>query len=301
MQKTLVSVCGPTAIGKTTMGIRLAQHFSTSIISADSRQFYKELEIGTAKPDVGELGEATHYFVNNLSIKDDYSVGDFERDVLSKLKELFKIHDTVIMVGGSGLFVRVIAEGLDDFPTIDKTIREKLNLELAEKGIEVLQERLRELDLETYTTMDIHNSQRLVRALEMCIGTGNPFSFYKNIPKPKRPFNVVTVGLNTDRELLYERINHRVDQMIEKGLVEEARQFSDFRSLYALRTVGYSELFDYFDGNSTKEEAIELIKRNTRRFSKRQITWFKKEKGIEWFEPTNFDDILRFIEGRRLS
>lgn len=299
MQKTLIVVGGPTAVGKTALGIRLANHFSTDIISADSRQFYRELAIGTAKPTPEELSQAKHYFVNNLSITDDYSVGDFEREVLQKLDELFQVHDTVIMVGGSGLFVRVIAEGLDDFPEIDKSIRAKLNKELEEKGIGVLQERLKELDPVTYDSMDIQNSQRVVRALEMCVGTGKPFSFFKNKPKPVRPFNIIQIGLNSEREVLYDRINKRVDLMVKNGLVEEAKQNLPFRNTYALRTVGYQELFDYFDQKVTLEEAIELIKRNTRRFSKRQITWFKKEKGIEWFEPTDWDGILNFISSKQ--
>lgn len=299
MQKTLIVVGGPTAVGKTALGIRLANHFSTDIISADSRQFYRELAIGTAKPTPEELSQAKHYFVNNLSITDDYSVGDFEREVLQKLDELFQVHDTVIMVGGSGLFVRVIAEGLDDFPEIDKSIREKLNKELEEKGIGVLQVRLKELDPVTYDSMDIQNSQRVVRALEMCVGTGKPFSFFKNKPKPVRPFNIIQIGLNSEREILYDRINKRVDLMVKNGLVEEAKQNLPFRNTYALRTVGYQELFDYFDEKVTLEEAIELIKRNTRRFSKRQITWFKKEKGIEWFEPTDWDGILNFISSKQ--
>ena len=295
MQKTLIVVGGPTAIGKTALGIQLAQHFSTEIISADSRQFYRELEIGTAKPSAEELGQAKHHFVNNLSIQDDYSVGQFEREVLEKLEELFQTNDVVIMVGGSGLFVRVIAEGLDDFPVIDKSIRENLNQEMKEKGIEVLQERLKKLDIETYNSMDIQNSQRLVRALEMCEGTGKPFSYFKNRKKPERPFNVIQIGLNTEREILYDRISLRVDLMVEKGLVEEAKQFVAYRNSYALRTVGYQELFGYFDGETTEEETIELIKRNTRRFAKRQITWFKKEKGIEWFEANDLEGVLKHI------
>jgi tRNA dimethylallyltransferase len=299
MQKTLIVVGGPTAVGKTALGIRLANHFSTDIISADSRQFYRELAIGTAKPTAEELSQANHLFVNNLSLEDHYSVGEFEREVLIKLDELFKLHDTVIMVGGSGLFVRVIAEGLDEFPEIDKSIREELNEEMKEKGIVVLQERLKALDSETYHSMDIQNSQRLVRALEMCIGTGKPFSFFKNRPKPPRPFSVIQIGLNTEREVLYDRINTRVDLMITQGLVEEARQNLSFRNTYALRTVGYQELFEYFDDKISLEEAIELIKRNTRRFAKRQITWFKKEKGIAWFEPSDWSGILEFITSKK--
>ena len=299
MQKTLIVVGGPTAVGKTALGIRLATHFSTDIISADSRQFYRELEIGTAKPSKEELSKAKHFFINNLSIIDDYSVGDFEREVLEKLNELFKIHDTVIMVGGSGLFVRVISEGLDDFPVIDENIRKQLNSELEEKGIEVLQERLKILDIESYNTMDIHNSQRVVRALEMCIGTGKPFSYFKNKPKPDRPFHVIPIGLNCEREVLYERINQRVDLMFEKGLLEEAKRSLAFRDTYALRTVGYQELFEFFDGEITLEEAVESIKRNTRRFAKRQITWFKKEKGIEWFDPADWSGVLDFIGSRQ--
>lgn len=299
MQKRLIVVGGPTAVGKTAMGIRLAQHFSTEIISADSRQFYKELEIGTAKPTKEELDQAKHHFVNNLSIHDEYSAGDFERETLKKLDELFQNHDTVVMVGGSGLFVRVVCEGLDDFPEVSKEIREELNQELEEKGREYLQERLKELDPEMYETMDIQNSQRLVRALEMCIGTGKPFSYFKNKPKPKRPFEIIKVGLNTDRETLYDHINRRVDIMIEKGLLGEAKKFISYRNSYALKTVGYQELFQYFDGNVSREEGIELVKRNTRRFAKRQITWFKKEKGIEWFEPNDLEGILGFIESEK--
>ena len=295
MSKKLIVVCGPTAIGKTALGIKLANHFNTEVISADSRQFYKELEIGTAKPDAEELVAAKHHFVNNLSIYDDYSAGDFERDVLQFLEKFFENHDTAVMVGGSGLFVRAVLQGLDEFPEVPKEVRLNLEQELKTHGIEVLQQELLIKDPELYHSMEIKNSQRLKRALEVCRVADKPFSYYKNKSRLNRDFEPVVIGLNAERDFLYERINRRVDIMVAAGLVEEAQQYEKDRDLYALKTVGYQELMPYFDDEISLDSAIELIKRNTRRFAKRQITWFKKEEGISWFLPDDFEGILEYI------
>ncbi|MDB4835573.1 tRNA (adenosine(37)-N6)-dimethylallyltransferase MiaA [Cyclobacteriaceae bacterium] len=296
MQKRLVVVGGPTAVGKTALGIELAKSLNTEIISADSRQFYQELAIGTAKPSPEELAEVKHHFVDNLSIHDAYSAGDFEREVLRFLEEYFIDNDVMVMVGGSGLFVRAVSEGLDEFPDVPEDLRESLNHRLYSEGIEPLQKELKKLDKETYETMDIHNSQRLVRALEVCLSEGKPYSYYKNKSKLKRNFETINIGLNTDREVLYDRINQRVDIMMNRGLLKEAKTNYEFRDLAALKTVGYQELFDHIDGKTSLEEAKEFIKRNTRRFAKRQITWFKKEKGIKWFEPNELKEILNYLK-----
>ncbi len=296
MKKYLVVIGGPTAIGKTAMGIRVANYFQTDIISADSRQFYRELSIGTAKPTNEELAMAKHHFVNSLSIHDPYSAGDFERDTLKFLSSFFKKQDIAVMVGGSGLFVRAVTKGLDEFPEVPDSLRVELNNRLKTEGKRILQEELKEIDPETYQQMDIENSQRLVRALEICKASGQPISFFRNQKKEERNFEVINIGLNTDRDFLYERINKRVDLMMQNGLLAEAKDNLCFSDLYALKTVGYQELFDYFDGNISLDEAVELIKRNSRRFAKRQITWFKKEEGIEWFEPDAFNKIITHIK-----
>ena len=276
MNKVLISVTGPTAIGKTRLGILLANHFNTVIISADSRQFYKEMSIGTAVPTKNELTSAVHYFIQHKSIHEPYSVGDFEKDALKKLDELFQEHEVVIMVGGSGLYVDAITKGLDAFPKVDKSIRENLNKQLADNGIEILQAKLRELDPEHYNKIDIYNPHRIVRALEISIGTGRPYSSFLNKPKGKRNFKVLSVGLQADRSVVYERINERVDLMMKEGLLDEVKLLKGSRDLNALQTVGYKELFEYLDGNWTLDFAISEIKKNTRRFAKRQNTWFKK-------------------------
>ena len=296
MKKYLVVIGGPTAIGKTSMGITLAKYLNTEIISADSRQFYRELNIGTAKPTKQELESVKHYFVNNLSIKDDYTAGDFEREVLSFLDKYFETNNTMIMVGGSGLFVRAVTQGLDEFPDVPKELRIELNPRLQTEGMEGLQEELRRLDPDTYNQIDSQNSQRVIRALEVCIASGKPMSYYRNKKKAERDFEVINIGLNTDRPVLYDRINNRVDLMINAGLVEEARENVAYRTLNALKTVGYQELFQFFDDEITIETAVDLIKRNTRRFAKRQITWFKKEQGIRWFEPNDLEGIINYIE-----
>lgn len=282
--KTLITVLGPTAIGKTSLSIELAQHFQTEIISCDSRQFYKEMNIGTAVPEPEELAAATHHFIQNRSVFEDYNVGDFEQDALQILDELFKKYDVVIMVGGSGLYVDAVLKGFDHFPKIDPKVREALNERLTVEGLESLQNQLKALDLETYHNIALDNPQRVTRALEVCIGTGQPYSSFKTNSQKKRNFRSIKVGLNGDREKIYERINLRVDLMIEKGLIDEAKALYKHKQLNALQTVGYREIFAHFDGEITKEFAIEEIKKNTRRFAKRQLTWFRKDQEILWFD-----------------
>ena len=283
-QNTLITIVGPTAIGKTALSIQLANAFSASIISCDSRQFFKEMTIGTAVPEPKELATAKHYFIQNRSVFDSYNVGEFERDTLEKLEVLFKENSIQIMVGGSGLYVDAVLNGLDYFPEVDPKIREALLLKLEKEGIEVLQKQLKELDLETYKLIAIDNPHRIMRALEVCIGSGIPYSTFKNKPKKQRNFNNIKIGLNADREIIYNRINQRVDAMIDNGLIEEAKTLYAHKELNALQTVGYRELFSFFDGNFTKEFAISEIKKNSRRFAKRQLTWFKRDENILWFD-----------------
>ena len=283
-QNTLITIVGPTAIGKTALSIQLANAFNASIISCDSRQFFKEMTIGTAVPEPKELAAAKHYFIQNRSVFDSYNVGEFERDTLEKLEVLFKENPIQIMVGGSGLYVDAVLNGLDYFPEVDPKIREALLLKLEKEGIEVLQKQLKELDLETYKLIAIDNPHRIMRALEVCIGSGIPYSTFKNKPKKQRNFKSIKIGLNADREIIYNRINQRVDAMIDNGLIEEAKTLYAHKELNALQTVGYRELFSFFDGNFTKEFAISEIKKNSRRFAKRQLTWFKRDKNILWFD-----------------
>lgn len=280
----LIVVIGPTAIGKTALGIKIAQHFNTHIISCDSRQFYKEMAIGTAVPSAEELAAAPHHFIQNISIHDTYSVGDFERDALGKLDELFKENPVQVMVGGSGLFVNAILNGLDDFPDVDPSIREQLNKDLEEKGLPYLQNMLKELDPIHYEKVAIDNPQRVTRALEICVGTGKPYSSFLNIKQHSRNFTPIVIGLEADREKMYERINMRVDIMMDKGLLQEAEALYPHRENNALQTVGYRELFSYFDKEYTLDFALEEIKKNTRRFAKRQITWFKRTPDVMWFD-----------------
>ncbi|MBE7685718.1 tRNA (adenosine(37)-N6)-dimethylallyltransferase MiaA [Tenacibaculum piscium] len=293
MKNTLITIVGATAIGKTALSIKLAQHFNCSIISCDSRQFFKEMSIGTAVPSSEELEAAPHHFIQNRSIFDNYSVGQFEKDALAKLDELFIENPVQIMVGGSGLYIDAVLKGLDYFPEVDARIREKLTQELEENGIEKLQEQLKELDIETYNTITIDNPHRVMRALEVCIGSGKTYSSFKNKPKAPRNFEVIKIGLTADRQIMYDRINKRVDIMLENGLLEEAKKMQPHKDLTALKTVGYRELFEYFEGNFTKEFAIEEIKKNTRRFAKRQGTWFRRDTEINWFDFQ--DDIQQII------
>jgi tRNA dimethylallyltransferase len=295
----LITIVGPTAIGKTALSIQLANYFKADIISCDSRQFYKEMTIGTAVPNTDELASATHHFIQNRSVFDDYNVGSFERDALSKLDELFQKNPVQIMVGGSGLYVDAVLKGLDYFPDVDPKIREELTKQLQEKGIETLQEKLKELDPETYHSITIDNPHRIMRALEICIGAETPYSTFKNKSKTPRNFTSIKIGLNAEREVIYNRINKRVDHMLANGLLEEAEKLYPNKDLNALQTVGYRELFSFFDGEFTQEFAISEIKKNTRRFAKRQGTWFKKDEETLWFDyQTNINEIITKISDK---
>ena len=284
INKTLIVIAGPTASGKTAAAISLAQHYNTVVVSADSRQFFREMSIGTAKPTEAELAAAPHYFINSHSITEPFSVGDFERQCLQLLDELFQKHDAVILAGGSGLYIRAITEGFDDLPTANPDVRDRLNTELAANGIAALQERLKEIDPDYYSEVDINNPQRVIRALEVYESTGKTFSSYRTSKINKRPFNIIKLGLDMPREKLYDRINQRVDIMVKDGLLEEVAGLTSYRQYNALNTVGYSELFDYLDGKTDVDTAIASIKQNTRRFAKRQLTWFRKDKYIVWFD-----------------
>ena len=284
MNKILISVVGPTAIGKTKLAILLAQYYDTEIISADSRQFFKEMNIGTAVPTNEELNQAKHHFIQHKNISEPYSVGDFERDAIEKLSYLFKTNEVVIMVGGSGLYVNAVTDGLNSFPTIKADVREALNFELKEHGIEYLQQKLERLDPVYFNKVDIHNPQRVIRALEVTIGSGKPYSSFIDKPKAERGFRVITVGIKADRAIIYDRINHRVNLMLTAGLLEEAKEVLPYRNYNALQTVGYKELFNFFDDQCTLEFAISEIKKNTRRFAKRQLTWFLKNENTFWFD-----------------
>ena len=284
MKNTLISIVGPTAIGKTALAIAIAKYYKTEIISADSRQFYKEMHIGTAIPTQEEINTVPHHFIQHKSIFDSYSVGNFEKEALMCLDQLFKKNNTVIMVGGSGLYVDAITKGLDEFPAIDPNIRLVLNKIYTKKGVEPLQLKLKELDKLTYSKIDINNPHRLIRVLEICIGTKKTYSSFIDKNEKKRPFKIITIGITADRALIYDRINQRVDLMIKKGLLEEVYNLIEYRNLNALQTVGYSELFNFFDNRCTLDFAISEIKKNTRRFAKRQLTWFKKNKNTLWVE-----------------
>ncbi|MDT0688271.1 tRNA (adenosine(37)-N6)-dimethylallyltransferase MiaA [Salegentibacter sp. F188] len=289
----LITIVGPTAIGKTALGIKLAQHFDTEILSADSRQFFKEMKIGTAVPEEEELQAAPHHFIQHISVEEEYSVGDFERDAIAKLEELFQRKKVVVMVGGSGLYVKSILEGLDYFPEVDPQIRADLNNE----SLENLQRKLANFDPDYYQKVDAENPHRLIRALEICIGTGKTYSSFLNRKKEPRNFRSIQIGLTAEREKIYERINLRVDKMMETGLPEEAKKLFPKRHLNALNTVGYKELFLHLEGKISEEEAVAEIKKNTRRFAKRQLTWFKKDTAIAWFKNTTPpEEIIAYAE-----
>ena len=292
---TLIVIEGPTASGKTATAIEVAKHYNTVVVSADSRQFYREMSIGTAKPNEDELGAVKHYFINSLSIDEPYTAGDYEKQCLELLAELFKTHGVVVLAGGSGLFIKAVCEGFDEFPDTDPAVREKLNIELEEKGIAYLQEKLKTADPEYYSEVDINNPQRVIRALEIFESSGKPYSSYRRSALNKRPFHIVKTGLNLPREVLYNRINQRVDIMVKQGLVEEVKFLLPYRHLNALNTVGYRELFDYFDGKTNLDTALELIKQNTRRFAKRQMTWFGKDKEINWLEANDENLVSKII------
>ena len=285
----LITIIGPTAIGKTALSIALAKHFGCDIISCDSRQFFREMKIGTAVPSDEELAAATHHFIQNKSIFESYSVGDFEQEALAKLDELFQKNNIQIMVGGSGLYVDAVLKGFDDFPDIDESVRNEINAKYEALGIEYLQEELQKLDSEYYQKLQtenpqtLQNPQRMKRFVEVCIGSGKPYSSFIGKRKNETNFTPIIIGLEADREIMYDRINQRVDIMLNEGLLEEAQTLYPNKQLNALQTVGYRELFDYFDGKTTLDFAIEQIKMNTRRFAKRQITWFKRTENVSWF------------------
>jgi len=293
----LIVVCGPTAVGKTSLAIELATYYKTEIISADSRQFYKELNIGTAKPSFNELSIIKHHFINNLSITDEYSSGSYEKEVLQLLNGWYKKNSKpVIIAGGSGLFIKAVCEGFDALPKIEEKIRNNLKTFFLKDGIKALQKKLEINDPHYYEIVDKNNPQRLIRALEVIKCTGKSYSsFLKKQPKP-RFFDSVYIGLNIDRNLLYERINCRVDIMMESGLLAEVESLYNYKHLKALQTVGYTELFEYLDGKLNKEQAVALIKQNTRRYAKRQITWFKKIENMKWFEPQELEAIKSYID-----
>jgi len=297
-RKYLIVLVGPTAVGKTKTAITLAKYFNTEIISADSRQIYQELNIGVARPSIEELEMAKHHFIANKSIEEYVSAGTYEKEVLEILDNLFQKNDVVILCGGTGFYINAVLYGFDTIPEIEQQVREKLIHVYNEKGITHLQEQLKELDIDTYNNMDINNTQRVIRALEVCIGTGAPFSSFKQKKEINRNFIPIKIGLNLPKEKLHAQINHRVDEMIKQGFVAEAQQLYNYRKNNALQTVGYKELFDYFDGNTNLEEAIELIKLHTRQYAKRQMTFFNKNKDYTWFEPEQTNEIIDYIKSK---
>lgn len=296
MNKTLIVLLGPTATGKTDISIDIAQHFNCDIISADSRQFFREMKIGTAKPTDYQLAQVKHHFVGFLSIKDYYSSNHYEKDVLDLLSHLFRKDNIALLSGGSAMYIDSVCHGIDDIPDTDPGIREKFNKKYKEEGIEGLRIMLKVLDPEYYSIVDLKNYKRIIRALEICETTGSPYSAFLKKQKKERDFNIIKIGLQRPREELYNRINRRVDEMIAKGLENEAASLYGFRELNALNSVGYKEFFDYFGGRITKEKAIELIKRNTRRFAKRQITWWARDKDISWFQADDTKGIIEFLD-----
>jgi tRNA dimethylallyltransferase len=296
----LIVIAGPTASGKTAAAINLANHFKTEIISADSRQIYNEMTIGTAKPTTDELLQAPHHFINHISIHQKYDVGTYRNEVIKLLQSLFEKHNTVVMCGGTGLYIRAVCEGIDEFPEIEESTKDFVKSNYEKNGLEWMQNQLKDLDVEYYNIVDLKNPYRLIRALEVCIQTQQPYSTFKNQNKKQEQFfDSVKIGLQMPREILYERINKRVDLMVNNGLEQEARNLYPYKHLQALQTVGYAEWFDYFDGKLTKEKAIDLIKQNSRHYAKRQVTWFNKEPNLKWMDSSNLDEIEGYIQSLR--
>ena len=298
-KKNLISVVGPTGIGKTRLAIDLAKHFNTEIVSCDSRQFFREMKIGTASPSEEELAEAPHHFIGNLSVEEYYSIGQYEEDALKKLNQLFENHDTVILVGGSMMYEKAVIEGLHDLPEADEDNQKKLHEILENEGINKLQELLKELDPEYFSVVDFHNHRRLLRAIDVIWQTNQKYSELIAVSQDSRDFNVIRIGIEAPREELYDRINRRVDIMMEKGLLEEAKSLEKFKNLTALNTVGYSELIKYFDGEWDLDFAVSEIKKNSRRYAKRQLTWYRKANDIHYlqlgYSQQDFDDLIKWI------
>lgn len=298
MKNILIILLGPTGVGKTDISLEIAHHFKCEIISADSRQFFMEMKIGTAVPSDDQLDKIKHHLVRFLSVKDYYSSSLFERDVLKMLPDLFAKNNLILMIGGSGMYIDAVCKGIDDIPDVSPVAREKYNIKYINEGIEGLRIALKMLDPEYYKRVDLKNPKRIIRALEICETTGRPYSSFLTKQKRERDFDIIKIGLERPRKELYERINQRVDKMIAEGLEEEARGLIDRKHLNALNSVGYKELFDYFEGKIAREKAIGLIKRNSRRFAKRQITWWVKDKEIRWFGADALQEIIRYIDSR---
>lgn len=296
--KTLIVIVGPTGSGKTDLSIAVAEHFSAPIISTDSRQFYRGIPIGTAQPDAEQLQRVEHHFIASHDLTDEFNCGAYEVAALKRLEELFLQHDTVVAVGGSGLYVKALCEGMDDMPEVDAELRQRLSERLQAEGLESLVEELRQRDAEFYEVVDRKNPARVLRALEVCIATGKPYSSLRTGTKRKRDFNIVKIGTDMPRDILYDRIDRRVDMMMEQGLEAEARSVYHLREHNSLQTVGYREMFEYFDGEISREEAVELIKRNSRRYAKRQLTWFRRDSEIEWFHPADKDVIIDYLDAK---
>lgn len=296
--KFLIVLLGPTGVGKTDLSVTLSYKFDAPILSADSRQFYREMRIGTATPPLGILNAAPHHFVGNKSITERYSCGMFELDVLNILDDLYKTHQLAMLVGGSGLYIDSVCNGIDDFPAPDTDLRKELYQQLNDHGVEGLRKQLQLLDPDYYNRVDLKNPQRMLKAIEVCIQTGRPYSSFRTQPQKTRPFIPIKIGLNRTREELYQRINDRVDAMVADGLIAEVKGLLDYKHLNALKTVGYKEVFDFLDGRISLDEAINQIKQNSRRYAKRQLTWWARDKEITWFHPDQKEMIVEYINSR---
>lgn len=300
-KKTLIVLIGPTGVGKTDLSIKIAEKYNSPIISADSRQLYSELKIGTAAPTEEYLKRIKHYFVGTLKLTDYYSAAQYESDVMELLETLFRTHDTILLTGGSMMYVDAICKGIDDIPTVDNETRKMMMEKYENEGLERLCSELKLLDPEYYSIVDLKNPKRVIHALEICYMTGRTYTSFRTGNKKQRPFEIIKIGLYRDREELYERINRRVDIMINEGLIDEVKSVYKYKELNSLNTVGYKEIIQYLDGNWTLDYAIEKIKQNSRIYSRKQMTWFKRDNEINWFNPDNEDDIIEFIENTRTS
>lgn len=295
MKNFLIVILGPTAVGKTSLAFEIAKEFNTEIISADSRQFFREMNIGTAKPTEAQLKEVKHHFINSLSVTDEYNVGEFEKDALKVLENIFQKKNIVIMVGGSGLYINAVSNGFDSVPSADPEVRKNITEMYKREGIEYLRTTLKKLDKEYYSKVDLSNPHRMIRAIEVCIVTGKTYSELRKGKKQKRNFIPIKIGLNLEREKLYERINDRVDEMMKQALLNEVKSLVKYKNRNSLNTVGYKELFEHLEGKVDLELAIEKIKQNTRNFAKRQLTWFRKDTEINWFQPNEKEKVIEFI------